>query len=828
MENNLNCDLIIKTKIWDSDNHELVDYDNPNIVKKIIKINSSGILSRVKDEIIFSKEKNISKQLLTVKKDERNFNYMINCGNWSPDLNILSNEKGAFMVYKSSLFKEPKNVKNKFYKLNQGDIIKLGRVYLKLLDYEIEEEVTHSKDSKVKESNSNKEKSLIKNFSFNSSVNKGNEVIKGTFFNDKKKKFSSDLSSFNILRENNFLLSNRNKSNNSKIKNNFFLPRINSSEELFTLKSKKKIKKRNFKKNVFNNFEKQQKKVCRICYGEESTEENPLIYPCICKGSMKYIHYLCLKNWMNSKIEAEIEQNENDSDSTISYNTKDICCELCKTQFPDYIRYKDQLYNISFYKPKFKEFIVFESLRINKHNNCKTRYFNIISLDNKKIINIGRANECNFSIPEISMSRFHSLIHKVKGELYIEDNKSKFGTLILVQNDKIEINNYLPLKLQIDKTYIKIKKDLPFFYSCCNSFTIEDKKADYQEQNQEFLNVFSYFNVKNNYENDNDSESSIEIKDSSLSDSKNKNNKSIKDSMSNDINRKNKLEDNFDNIDENKSSKNCKSKNNNESDNNSNNKKDNESNKNIIEINNINKDNKENKKITNLEIYDNNDNHSNFNNLKNNNNYYILNSNRNNESNIQIYRKNNNNTLTKNGSITNNNSKTIINDFDNDTLTIKIKKKNRINLMFEDCNNKNSILKNDGNSIISKAMRKIKIVKNGKNKHELLLPDINELNKEYIKIKPLENLIQSPIKMSHLKINKNNRLTSLYLKETNMNIYKNNIFNINKPKISINKNNLFCFNSFQILDSNKNKSNESQKNIHIIQKEKTDREKVDK
>ena len=53
---------------------------------------------------------------------------------------------------------------------------------------------------------------------------------------------------------------------------------------------------------------------CRICYGENSNDENPLICPCICKGSMKYIHYECLKNWLNSKIEEEMSMDSNDKD----------------------------------------------------------------------------------------------------------------------------------------------------------------------------------------------------------------------------------------------------------------------------------------------------------------------------------------------------------------------------------------------------------------------------------------------------------------------------------------------------------------------------------
>lgn len=40
--------------------------------------------------------------------------------------------------------------------------------------------------------------------------------------------------------------------------------------------------------------------VCRICLGDSSEEEsgNPLISPCFCDGTMKYIHQDCLKEWL--------------------------------------------------------------------------------------------------------------------------------------------------------------------------------------------------------------------------------------------------------------------------------------------------------------------------------------------------------------------------------------------------------------------------------------------------------------------------------------------------------------------------------------------------
>ena len=801
MKNNKNYDLIIKSKIWETDNHELVDYDNPYFIKKSLKVNSSGIIYRKDNEIFLSKQKSQENALLKIKKNDKNYSYKIDCGKFSKDLNSLSNEEPAFIVFKSDFFKDPKTIKDRFYKLNQGDIIKVGRIYLKLLDYEIYEEVSTDKNKDTSSNNDEDKKSLIRNFSQNSSIIKGQEVIKGTFINDDNRlRINADLSNINPI-DNNYILSNRNRSNNSNLldiniknKNNFYLPRINSSEELLVIKHKKNPKKENSKRIKINHqkLKKIEKnRVCRICYGEDSSKDNPLIYPCICKGSMKYIHYLCLKNWLNSKVES-MEQYSEES-PIISYNTKEICCELCKAQFPDYIRYKEKLYNITFYKPNFKEFLVFESIRYDRNNNNKSRYINIISFDNKKFINLGRSNKCDFSIPEISLSRFHSLIYKIKGELYIEDNKSKFGTLILVQNNNIEINNYMPLKLQIARTYIKIKKDLPLFYSCCNSNIIDDQKLDYQEQNQKYLNVFSYFKIKDNKDNLYESENSEEEKDNNIvihNSNKNNDEQSENESSINDLDETDHGPQLKNNLVEKSSSNSKKEENIDKEDK-------------IVDINNSKEDIKNNKNISNIEIINNNIDKINLN--QNN-----KNENLNNE--IHLYNnKDNIENILKPPSFNNinlkNNSKTSLEDLSNDTFTIKIKKNNNINLIIEDCNNKYLINNNENsnNNISTKTMKKIKILNNAKNKDEFVLPDINNLSKINKKnIEPLENLIN----MNQFQLNQTKGINTLSHQDTNLNTNSNNILNINKnqPKITINKKNFFFFNSNQIVVNNNNES----------------------
>lgn len=45
--------------------------------------------------------------------------------------------------------------------------------------------------------------------------------------------------------------------------------------------------------------------VCRICFGSESSEQDHLVRPCLCSGSVAFIHESCLRHWVESRAQAE-------------------------------------------------------------------------------------------------------------------------------------------------------------------------------------------------------------------------------------------------------------------------------------------------------------------------------------------------------------------------------------------------------------------------------------------------------------------------------------------------------------------------------------------
>ena len=70
-------------------------------------------------------------------------------------------------------------------------------------------------------------------------------------------------------------------------------------------------------------------------------------------------------------------------------------------------------------------------------------------------------------VADISVSRHHSSISCSEGEFYIEDNKSKFGTLVLAKGPVL-IQRGSQVGLQIGRTALHlISKPEHFMCACC-------------------------------------------------------------------------------------------------------------------------------------------------------------------------------------------------------------------------------------------------------------------------------------------------------------------------------------------------------------------------
>lgn len=163
---------------------------------------------------------------------------------------------------------------------------------------------------------------------------------------------------------------------------------------------------------------------CRIWLstGSEFDGDNGLISPCKCTGTVKYVHENCLKAWLNSKRESKETPYSN------SYYWKDLSCELCKTVYPDAVVHSGKLVRIVDYQvPDFGEYVVLEGAARHSKNS---KIIHVLNLGKKDAIKLGRGHESNIRISDISVSRCHAIIKVVDKKFFIEDNQSKFGTLI--------------------------------------------------------------------------------------------------------------------------------------------------------------------------------------------------------------------------------------------------------------------------------------------------------------------------------------------------------------------------------------------------------------
>ena len=143
----------------------------------------------------------------------------------------------------------------------------------------------------------------------------------------------------------------------------------------------------------------------RICLGELDEEEektNPIISPCKCSGTMKYIHTECLKSWLNSKC---ITNKREESDGATSYIWKSLDWELWKTKFPDVIALSDRWVDLFEIQKPEGPYIILENVSAGS-----AKAVHVLGLNNREIIRIGRGHNWDIRIGDISVSRLHAII----------------------------------------------------------------------------------------------------------------------------------------------------------------------------------------------------------------------------------------------------------------------------------------------------------------------------------------------------------------------------------------------------------------------------------
>ena len=341
-------------------------------------------------------------------------------------------------------------------KIDKGDIIRFGRLYTRIKEIKIKKKININNTININNYN---------NINNNNLNDKNDEIINK---NDEPKIKILNISS--ELNKNSTLKLDENTKKNLKLK------------KIELIKASKSIKK--FTKN------KTSKRICRICYDEEDhigDFDNPLVQPCKCSGSLKYIHLNCLKHWLRTKSFDKIESNY----YLEIFLIKKVKCEICQSDFSDFIQHSKKLFEILDLESVFENYFELESLTYDKNNN---RCIYVINLDYNIKLNLGRGHESHIMINDGSVSRLHCIFTIENKNIFLEDNNSKFGTLILVQTPTLKLIENLPLYIQIGRTFLECKLKKPFsLFSCCEV----NEKPNYNyyyKQND----IYKEYNLLNN------------------------------------------------------------------------------------------------------------------------------------------------------------------------------------------------------------------------------------------------------------------------------------------------------------------------------------------
>ena len=149
----------------------------------------------------------------------------------------------------------------------------------------------------------------------------------------------------------------------------------------------------------------------------------------------------------------------------MSLYLKDLSCELCSAALPSFITYQSQKISLLSLTYPTKNYIILEEYRPDR---LLKQGLHIISLDENQFGTIGRGHDCDIKISDISVSRKHSKVRMHNNEFFIEDTKSKFGTLEKI-NSSFIIRKNTDITLQMNRTVIRLihKQPLSLNSLCC-------------------------------------------------------------------------------------------------------------------------------------------------------------------------------------------------------------------------------------------------------------------------------------------------------------------------------------------------------------------------
>jgi predicted component of type VI protein secretion system len=112
-----------------------------------------------------------------------------------------------------------------------------------------------------------------------------------------------------------------------------------------------------------------------------------------------------------------------------------------------------------------------------------TRGLHVISLA-EKVLKIGRGHESDVRIADVSISRCHATIRFQRGHFLLEDNNSKFGTLVAMKKPRM-LEPGVNISIQMGRTVLSLSAQsdpnasgqLPSLQQLPGSSSAQDERA---------------------------------------------------------------------------------------------------------------------------------------------------------------------------------------------------------------------------------------------------------------------------------------------------------------------------------------------------------------
>lgn len=80
---------------------------------------------------------------------------------------------------------------------------------------------------------------------------------------------------------------------------------------------------------------------CRLCLVDENTAGDPLLHPCKCTGSLKYIHLSCIQDWIKTQVTMKQQGGR-----PCGFSWKPVLCEICHSHLPVVLSVDGQSYDL--------------------------------------------------------------------------------------------------------------------------------------------------------------------------------------------------------------------------------------------------------------------------------------------------------------------------------------------------------------------------------------------------------------------------------------------------------------------------------------------------